>query len=116
MHAILSGIAREYGLEEVNTQQMRDYFRYTSTEPSYTHRVLAWYVSPESSDLSVVFTVGVEKQTGAIEVLIRDHNHMGETPYIEALRDAVVNSLKTAFPGRRIESERRYDMPLYILP
>lgn len=111
-------VADAFGLLRVRHEQHLDYLENTANDPSYSSRVLAWFVGgdPESESSGVFLSIGIYKATGSVDIVIRDHDHVGETPYLRALQKAVERTLAQAFPKRRIEADRLYDFPLYTRP
>lgn len=116
---IAAQVARQYGLEEVRHQQYLESLSRQAQEPLYASRELARFVrgrDEQTEGSRVLLVVSLEKASKGVTLLVRDWDSLGPTQFTTSLIDALVGSLRAAFPSSRIDVERLQDMPIWYYP
>lgn len=96
------GFRRSRNLEEVQ--------RVVEMNAAFTHHVIAQYVRERHEDTNwarVLLSVGIQKDTGELSILLHDYDHGDESPFISDLQRALDQSMRSQFPSRLIEIHRK---------
>jgi hypothetical protein len=96
-----------------------DYLGALTRQPASGMRELARYSQepPRDADArNVLLWVGVDRERGTFQVLIRDWRSLRENAFTRSLGGTLATSLRKAFPSHSIEVERLNDMPIFYVP